>query len=151
MTRARPTRPKTRGEEGQSTVLILGFAVVVMMTVVAVVDASAAYLRRQHLDSLADGAALAAADGVREAQVYEGGLQARADIDPTAAAGRVAHYLTSVEAQRHYPGLRYSVEARRDRVVVHVSAPLELPFPVPGVVSTTEVAATAAAVVAVGG
>jgi uncharacterized membrane protein len=56
--------------------MIVGLAVVAIMLIGVVVDASAAYLRRSGLDSLADGAALAAADGVQGRQVYEG---ARAD------------------------------------------------------------------------
>ena len=41
---------------GQTTLLIVGFAIVAIMMVGVVVDASAAYLRRAGLDSLADGA-----------------------------------------------------------------------------------------------
>ena len=40
-----------RSERGSVTPLIIGFAVVVAMLVAVVVDASAAYLRRQGLDS----------------------------------------------------------------------------------------------------
>ncbi len=54
-----------RDEAGQATVLIIGFAVVLAMVVAVVTDASAAYLQRQGLDTLADGAALAGADAVR--------------------------------------------------------------------------------------
>ena len=73
------------GERGTASIMIVGFAVVAIMMVGVVVDASAAYLRRSGLDSLADGAALAAADGVQGRQVYEGGLGERAEID---AGGR---------------------------------------------------------------
>ena len=40
-------------ERGQTAVLIIGFMIVVALTVVVVVDATAAYLRRQALDTLA--------------------------------------------------------------------------------------------------
>ncbi|HEY9563226.1 MAG TPA: pilus assembly protein TadG-related protein, partial [Nocardioides sp.] len=47
-----------RGQEaGQVTVLIVGFALILLMAVGVVVDTSAAYLNRQSLDTLADGAA----------------------------------------------------------------------------------------------
>ena len=42
--------------------MIIGFALVLAMLVALVTDASAAYLRRQGLDTLADGAALRGAD-----------------------------------------------------------------------------------------
>jgi hypothetical protein len=83
-------RGRRGGERGQATVLIIGFTVVAVMMVAMVVDASAAYLRRTALDSLADGAALAAADGIQGRQVYEGGLGHRAEIDPVVARRVVA-------------------------------------------------------------
>jgi hypothetical protein len=131
-------------------VLIIGFAVVVAMTIVVVVDASAAYLRRQALNTLADGAALSAVDGVREEQVYLGGLGDTAVVDPAAAAQRVQAYLASSGAFGSYPGLRHTVQVEGDRVVVRIVAPLELPFGVPGTASTADIGATAAAVATVG-
>ena len=44
------------------TLLIIGFAGILLMAIVVVIDASAAYLQRQGLDNLADGAALYGAD-----------------------------------------------------------------------------------------
>lgn len=137
-------------ERGQTAVLIIGFTLVIVMMLVVVVDASAAYLRRQALSSLADGAALAAADGIEGEQVYISGLGDRATIDPRAARALVDAHLAAVGAGRSYPGLTYGVETARDRVVVRVTAPLALPLPLPGVVESTRVTGTAAAVIAVG-
>lgn len=138
-----------RDQAGQVTVLIVGFAVVLLLMVAVVVDASAAYLRRQGLDSLADGAALAAADGVQGRQVYEGGLGERALIDPTVARAYVDDYLRAVGAARRYPGLGYRVDATTDRVVVQVSAPLDLPLTPPGWERRPVISATAASYVVV--
>ena len=53
--------------------MIIGLAVVLLMAAVVVVDASAAFLRRQELDTVADGAALAGADaGSRNLDVLYG-------------------------------------------------------------------------------
>ncbi len=139
----------TRDEHGQTSLLIIGLAIVAIMMVAVVVDASAAYLRRTGLDSLADGAALAAADGVQGRQVYEGGLGERAEIDPVVARRYVADYLRETGAARHYPGLSVTVEAGVDRVVVHVAAPLDLPITPPGWARRPVVSGTAAAVVLV--
>lgn len=143
------SRPRGRGESGQVTVLVIGFAVVALLMVGVAVDASAAYLRRQGLDNLADGAALAAADGVQGRQVYEGGLGERARIDPEVAGVYVADYLRATGAAQRYPGLRYSVDAGPERVVVHVSAPLDLPIMLPGIDPHALVSATAASYVVV--
>ncbi|MGZ4458853.1 MAG: pilus assembly protein TadG-related protein [Nocardioidaceae bacterium] len=136
-------------ERGQTSLLIVGFAVVVVLLVGVVVDASSAYLRRQGLDSLADGAALAAADGVQGAQVYEGGLGRHALIDPAAARQYVAAYLAGTGAARRYPGLTFAVDTTADRVVVRVAAPLRLPFPPPGFARSTLLHGTAACFVEV--
>ncbi|HSE08732.1 MAG TPA: pilus assembly protein TadG-related protein [Nocardioidaceae bacterium] len=136
-------------ERGQTAVLIIGFALVIAMAVVVVVDASAAFLRRQALNSLADGAALSAADGLQGEQVYAGGLDDRASVDPRAARALVQTYLSSVGAGRRYPGLSHSVTTDAERVVVRVAAPLDLPLPLPGVDRTARVGATAAAVIAI--
>ena len=138
-----------RDERGQTTLLIIGFAIVAIMMVAVVVDASAAYLRRTGLDSLADGAALAAADGVQGRQVYEGGLGKRAEIDPVVARRYVAEYLRDTGATRRYPGIAYDVDASTDRVVVHVAAPLDLPITPPGWDRRPTISGTAASFVVV--
>jgi hypothetical protein len=137
-------------ERGQTAVLIIGFMIVVVLTVVVVVDATAAYLRRQALNTLADGAALAAADGLEGEQVYLTGLGETAAVDPEHARALVVDYLDAVGAGGRYPGLSHRVETAGDRVVVRVAAPLELPFAVPGVGDSAHVTATAAAVISVG-
>jgi hypothetical protein len=137
------------GERGQVTLLVVGFALVLVMMVGVVVDASAAYLRRQGLDSLADGAALAAADGIQGEQVYRGGLGERAVIDPVVARRYVDDYLRATGAGRRFPGLSYQVDANAQRVVVRVVAPLDLPITPPGWVRRPTISATAASFVVV--
>jgi uncharacterized membrane protein len=137
------------GERGQTTLLVVGLTIVAIMMVAVVVDASAAYLRRTALDSLADGAALAAADGVQGRAVYERGLGVHADIDPQVAREYVAEYLEATGAARRYRGLTYQVETGIDRVVVHVAAPLDLPITPPGWDRRPVVSGTAASFVVV--
>lgn len=145
-----PSRLLARCDErGQTSVLIIGFAVIILLMIVVVVDASAAYLRRQGLDSLADGAALAAADGVQAERVYEEGVDERAQIDPAVAQAYAAEYLAALGARGKYPGFSYSVQTTADSVVVRVSAPLELPFSPAGWEDRTLISATAASFVTV--
>jgi Flp pilus assembly protein TadG len=131
------------------TPLIIGFAVVVAMMVGAVVDASAAYLRRQGLNSAADAAALAATDGIQGEEVYTHGLGKRAQIDPEAARRYVEDYVTSSGIRRRFPGLDYSVQTTTNTVVVRIVAPMDLPLHVPGVGTGVDVSGTAASVVVV--
>jgi hypothetical protein len=136
-------------ERGQTSLAVVGFFVVVALLVVVVVDASAAYLRRQRLDSLADGAALAAVDGIRSDQVYVTGLGEQAVLDPAVARSYAAAYLARTAGGR-YAGLRWDLRTTADFVEVQVSAPLELPIAPPGWSGGT-VTGRAAAYVAVSG
>ncbi len=138
-------------ERGQTTVLIVGFAVVLMMAVALVVNVSAAYLQRQSLDNLADGAALVAADaGAAGDDVYAGGLgEDRLALLEATAREAVDDYLVSTGARAQYPGLARTVrvdEATRS-VRVRISAPLALPLTIPGAPQTATVAAVGAAAV----
>ncbi len=138
-------------ERGQTTVLIVGFAVVLMMAVALVVNVSAAYLQRQSLDNLADGAALVAADaGAAGDDVYAGGLdEDRLALLEATAREAVDDYLVRTGAQAQYPGLARTVqvdEATRS-VRVRISAPLDLPLTIPGAPQTATVTAVGAAAV----
>jgi hypothetical protein len=145
-----PTDTARRREAGQTALLIVGFFLVAVLLVAVVVDASAAYLRRQAMNALADGAALAAADGVQGAHVYTSGLGDTAQIDPAAAREYVAGYLAQSRAHQRYPGLVYRVLPAGDSVTVQVSAPLDLPIPPPGWTGDPWVQGVATAAVPVG-
>lgn len=141
--------PRAADERGSITPLVIGFAFLLIVLVAVVVDASAAYLRRQGLNSAADAAALAATDGMQGEQIYTQGLGDRAQIDPVAARRYVADYLASSGIRDRFPRLSYSVETTGETVVVRLRAVTDLPFRVPGVAGTVPVTGTAASVVVV--
>ena len=127
-----------RDERGQSAVLIIGLASFLLLAIVVVVDASAAFLQRQGLDTVADGAALAGADaGSRNLDsIYGSGVGSQPRLDQAEALARaaVADYLNRTGARSDYPGLRYDVgfDPTDNSVVVQVRAPLDLPLTIPG-------------------
>ena len=139
----------TRDQQGSVTPLIVGFALILATLVAVVVDASAAYLRREGMNSLADAAALSATGGLQGDQVYEHGLGKRARIDPRAAERYVQDYLARSGARTKYPGLRVRVMTRDNVVVVRLAAPLDLPLNVPGVGPSSVVSGDAASEVLV--
>jgi len=139
-----------RGDAGQTSLLILGLFLVSVLLVGVVVDASAAFLQRQALTSMADAAALAAADGVQGEQVYTRGLGERAEIDPAVARSHVLDYLATTGAHEEYPGLDVAVHSDGASVTVRVVAPLRLPIPPPGFADQAIVAAESSSVVLVG-
>ena len=134
-------------ERGSITPLIIGFVLVVAMLVAVVIDASAAFLVRQRLDSIADAAALAATEGLAGDVAYDGGLDDRAQIDG-AAARRYAAASIAVSAggEPGIAGIGFEVHAHNRVVEVDVHAPLHLPIPVPGVTGSTVTGHAASAV-----
>ncbi|GAA1964722.1 hypothetical protein GCM10009798_26180 [Nocardioides panacihumi] len=149
-----PRRHDRRWTDRGSTIpLIVGFVAVLLVAVAVVVDATAAFLERQSLDTLADGAALQGADlGAQGLEVYAGGLGGRRlTVSEQAARAAVAGYLTDTGAYRRYPGLRFEVTVGADRVVVRLRAPADLPLHVPGSPDRPVVGASGSAVVTVDG
>jgi hypothetical protein len=142
---------RRRSERGQATVLIVGFAVVLAMVVALVVDTSAAYLQRQGLDTLADGAALHGADlGATGQDVYQGGVpEETLALTAARAKAAVGAYLRDAGAYSRYPSLTYSVRVDGDRVVVSLHAPLDLPLTIPGSPERATIGAYGSAVVGV--
>lgn len=140
-----------RDDRGQVTLLIIGFASILLMAIVVVIDASAAYLQRQGLDNLADGAALYGAD-LGSAGVYEQGLDdARLSQQEAAVEAAVRDYLRRSGAASTYPGI--DVAVRVDpvgrSVTVRLRAPLDLPLSIPGSPSNPMVGASSTAAVTV--
>jgi uncharacterized membrane protein len=146
---------RRRGDEcGTVTPLIIGLAVVLLMMTAVVTDASAAYLQRQGLDTIADGAALTAADaGASGEEAYGDGLDADLHLDADVARAAVSSYLHRVGAYARYPGLtaQVSVDSSSRRVTVEVHAPIHLPLHVPGSPTQASIGAVSAATVGVDG
>ena len=147
MRRGRPPHD----EHGQVTLLIIGFASILLMAIVVVVDASSAYLQRQGLDNLADGAALHGAD-LGSAGIYEQGLdEPRLTQQEAAVEAAVRDYLARSDAAATYPGI--DVAVRVDpigrSVTVSLRAPLDLPLTIPGSPADPVVGASSTAAVTV--
>ena len=145
-------RPPGDGDErGQVTVLIVGFALVIGMLIAVVVDASAAYIQRQELNTLADGASLQGANlGVQGEKVYTGGVTGdHLELTRAQAREAVRRYLAEVGAHRRFPGLTYEVlvDPLSEKVTVRLDAPLDLPLTFPGSPGSASIGATASAVV----
>ena len=133
-------------ERGQITAMLVLFAICLLLAVTAVTDVSAAYLRRQAVTSLADGAALAASDGAAAAGVYGGADDDFVTISQPAAEAAVDSYLRDLGAYSHYPGLRVAVQVVGYTVTVYLAMPYQLPVPVPGVPGTTTIHADGSSV-----
>ncbi|HEX6234996.1 MAG TPA: pilus assembly protein TadG-related protein [Jiangellaceae bacterium] len=83
----------TRDESGQLTPLIIGFAVIVLLAVAVVANASNTFLHRRSLVSWSDGAATVAAQQVAEQAVYAGRLGETLPFAQDAARAAVLDYV----------------------------------------------------------
>ncbi|MEV6894280.1 pilus assembly protein TadG-related protein [Kribbella sp. NPDC051137] len=128
------------------TMLIVGFAVVILLMVVVVTDISKAFLVRRDLDATADGAVLAAANGLAAvyAQPSAGG---NAAIDPDQARRLTAEYLDDVAAGNRFGNLDWSVDVEGTTVTVRLTSTTELPFRPPGFPGSADVASESSAIV----
>lgn len=124
MTRRPAVRRRACPEGGQISLLIIGFAVILLALVAVVVDASQAVLLRRTLASLADGAALAAAQSVAERPLYSGRAGASLPLDPAGARAAALDYLASVGGTARL----VEVAVRADTVTVVVADEADLPL-----------------------
>jgi Flp pilus assembly protein TadG len=127
-------RPRTGNERGSITVMSMGFLILLGALTVVVVNASAAFLQRQELNNLADGAALAAADGLDTAAFYE---RRHVELSEPDVRSLVTQYIAGSEARIT------ALEVQRDRVRVRLARPMDLPLVPPGWMARTVVVADA--------
>lgn len=123
-------------ERGTVTVMTIGFLFLLGLLTVVVVNSSSAFLERQRLNNLADGAALSAADGLDEAGFY---TDHRIVLDPGEARRLVSDYLAG-ERMRVV-----DVSTDGDTVSVHLERDLDLALTPPGWTSSTTIVADATA------
>lgn len=126
---------RTRAESGSVTVMSIGFLLLLGLLTVVVVNASAAFLQRQELSNLADGAALRATDGLDEAAFYE---RRKVVLDRSVVRALIDQHIAG---QR---GTRLSeLQIDVDRVHLRLERPMDLPLVPPGWRSRTVVVADA--------
>lgn len=92
-------------DDGQITILVIGFAVVSLLLTVVVMGVTAVYVGERKLQVLADHAALAAADTFVELRPGAPGAPPSTVLDDDAVAGAAASYLDTVSAWAGTPGL----------------------------------------------
>lgn len=125
-----------RRDDGTITVMTIGFLLFLGLLVVVVVNSSAAFLQRQQLDNLADGAALAAADGLSRDTFYRTGV---VELDGSEARDLVGGYVTGA-------GIRIvRVVAADNQVQVRLERTVDLALAPPGWDSRTTIVSEATA------
>ena len=126
--------PQFRHDDGQLTLLIVGFVAITAILVVVGVDASKVFLARRALSSAADAAALAGSQAVDRNAIYAGiggGCGGLLPLDADEAARRAALAVDDQSAVLR--GTFATLDAPQtvvagDTVAVHLSGRVALPF-----------------------
>ena len=98
-------------DEGQITVLIIGFVMIVVLAVGVIANASKVFVYRRSLASWADGAAIAAAQSVAEDVVYAGPTVEQLPIAASEARRVVDEYVARNGLARRFDALQVDVGA----------------------------------------
>ncbi|MCA1825173.1 MAG: pilus assembly protein TadG-related protein [Frankia sp.] len=128
MTRWR-RRPR---DDGQLTLLVIGFVAIAGLLLAVIVDASAVFLARRNLSSALDGAALAGAQSVDLQRYYAGAAETALPLDETAVAEQVHSYVAA-----HAPDIALDeVRVANDGTTVVVAGHVVVRLPLAPVLRT---------------
>lgn len=123
-----PPRPACR-DRGAVSILVVGFALIVLLLLGVVVSASRVYLAQRDLMAAADSAAASAAQAVSEAAVFGGQTGAELPLDQAAAQGRVNTYVTVADLPARFDGFAVvAVVVSGTSVSVTLAARAPMPF-----------------------
>jgi uncharacterized membrane protein len=124
---------RRRPDDGQLTVLVIGFMFILAVLIVVGVDVSKVFLARRSLSSVADAAALAASQSADRAAIYAGDAACGGvlPLDSTVAAQQVDASLAD-----DLPDLRQTfavlqapeVSVIAGRVTVRMAGDVKVPF-----------------------
>lgn len=128
------TSPGLRRDDGQLTVLVIGYVFIAAVLVVVGVDVSKVFLARRALASAADAAALEAAQAVDRAAIYSGrggGCGGLLPLDP-----QRAQQFADASVATHLDSLRHTfavvappqVDVAADTVAVRLAGDVAVPF-----------------------
>ncbi|SCB83172.1 Putative Flp pilus-assembly TadE/G-like [Pseudarthrobacter enclensis] len=95
----------TTDENGQLTVMIIGYVTVALLVATVMIGISSVYLEHKRLLSLADGASLAAADSYTLGEVASQGGSPSAVLNPARVRAVAADFVSRSPAAARFQGL----------------------------------------------
>ncbi|HEX6446645.1 MAG TPA: pilus assembly protein TadG-related protein [Streptosporangiales bacterium] len=127
-------RRRAGRDSGQTTVLIIGYAVLAMLLVTVVVNLSKVFLAQRSLDAAADAAAIAGAQAVRVSPYYRDGALDRLPLAESLARQEVYRHLRAAgmfdpaRSCDEFTVQGVSLAPAGDAVDVTVSCRVRIPF-----------------------
>lgn len=136
---------RLRSDDGQITLLVIGFVMIVVLAVGVVANASKAFVYRRSLASWADGAAIAAAQSVAEDALYSGPAVDEVPISGADARRAVDDYVARHGLGRRFDDLRVTVGVGHAAGTVTVEFDIWVPLVLSGDAAGIRVSAAATA------
>ncbi|MGL5857116.1 MAG: pilus assembly protein TadG-related protein [Angustibacter sp.] len=124
-------RRATVGDDGQISILVIGYVVVCFGLIAVVVNATAVHLARTQLLDIADGAALDAADTLAGPGLYTSPLRATVPVTDAGVRAEAARYLARVPPPRRVDAIRLGPRTGTDdgrSATVQLSGRVQLPI-----------------------
>lgn len=133
-----------KDDKGSILVLGVGLSVICIALITTLVNVSTIWIARNTLDSVADGAALAAVQAVDTRSVYTNGLGSALRLNRAQARIKARQYVSRANVQGDVHNARIvSMQVTGQTVAVTLASDIQLPF---GYLATTQtVAATSRA------
>lgn len=130
-TRAAALRRAYGSDDGQLTILVLGFAVILLMLVTLVTDASKIFLAQRSLSGAADAAAVAGANAVDEGAVYTGQAGDALPLTSRSVRNAVDDYAAAAGLDRPDRFTRFAVATATTQDGVTATVTLRATVPLP--------------------
>lgn len=111
-------------ERGQLLPLVIGFGIIILLLCTVVFDAAQVFVYRRALHAIADGAALAATNGINKAAIYSSGVSDRVELSQQLAEDEVRRYV----ADGGYQSLTCAANVGATQVTVACNGTVELPI-----------------------
>ena len=137
--------PRRGRDDGQITLMIIGFVMIIVLAVGVVANASKAFVYRRSLASWADGAAIAAAQSVAEDVVYAGETVEVLPISAADARRVVDEYVTRNGLADRFDDLSVAVGVDPAAATVTVEFGVRVPLVLSGDAAGIPVSAAATA------
>lgn len=124
---------RRQNDDGQLTVLVIGFTFILAVLIVVGIDVSKVFLARRSLSSLADAAALAASQSADRTAIYAGDARCGGvlPLDPVAASQQVDASLSDdlPDLHRTFAAVQApEVSVDAGRVTVRLAGDVKVPF-----------------------
>jgi uncharacterized membrane protein len=136
---------RRRQDDGQITLMIIGFVMIVVLAIGVVANASKAFVYRRSLSSWADGAAIAAAQSLAEDVVYAGETVEVLPISAVDARRVVDEYVIRNRLADRFDDLSVAVGVDPAAATVTVEFGVRVPLVLSGEAAGIPVSAAATA------